>query len=70
MPLAKAGVDSGSRQENAIKERKKHFQAKHAPAKAGVDSGSRQENATRKRDNASDLDVCLIEKKTLGPLSA
>jgi hypothetical protein len=43
-------VVSGSREENAIKQREKHFQAKHAPAKAGVVSGSREENAIRQRE--------------------
>jgi len=40
-------MGTGSRQENAIKQREKHFQAKHAPAKAGVGTGSRKENATK-----------------------
>jgi hypothetical protein len=28
-------VGTGSREENAVKERKKHFQAKHAPREGG-----------------------------------
>jgi hypothetical protein len=45
-------VGTGSREENAIKQRKKHFQAKHVPAKAGMGTGSRQENARKQQDRA------------------
>jgi hypothetical protein len=48
-------VVSGSREENAKKEREKHFQAKHAPAKAGVGTGPREENAIKSRERASEL---------------
>jgi hypothetical protein len=46
---------TGSRKENAIRQRDKHFRAKHAPAKAGVDTGSRKENAIKQRDRAFEL---------------
>jgi hypothetical protein len=48
-------VGTGSREENATKQRKKHFQAKHVPAKTGMGTGSREENATRQRNLGSDL---------------
>jgi len=42
-------VGTGSREENAKKEREKHFRAKHALAKAGVDAGW-QKKRVRKQE--------------------
>jgi hypothetical protein len=54
-------VGTGSREENAIKQRKKNFQAKHVPAKAEMGTGSREENATKQRKKHVPREACPRE---------
>jgi hypothetical protein len=50
MPLAKAGVGTGSREENAKKKERSIFKRSMPLAKAEVGTGSRQENAISHRN--------------------
>ncbi|MCA3597196.1 MAG: hypothetical protein IOC64_03720 [Methylobacterium sp.] len=66
MSLAKAGMGTGSREENARRQRS-IFKRSMSLAKAGMDAGSLEENAIKQRDQASDLigsDRKMLERDT------
>jgi len=60
-------LGTGSREENATKIKREHFQAKHARAKAGVVSGSRKENAIKQRQSIRSHSVRLENALNMAP---
>ncbi|MCA3619866.1 MAG: hypothetical protein IOC56_02095 [Methylobacterium sp.] len=54
MPLAQAGVGTGSRKENAKKKERSIFERSMPLAQAGVGTGSRKENAKKKEAFSSE----------------